>query len=275
MTPLDELVRPTLRAATPQRKLANACILFMAAAPPALMLGSCLSGLGVGLEGAIALCVTALLLIHGVRWMAENTQLSSEAQLAEAARGEIAAQLLQLGFEEDAEGAEVEAARQQLWEARQREELESLRRRASAASPPMDLVDMLRTAGRAQRLAAAAVLMFGLCLVVFGYFISGLVPPDPDEAASSPILGSLICTLISVMGSVSTLALPRWRAQLRIIEEQRELTREVRRVEALIDAAGGLTLAEDEQRDLLQGAIEHAGAVGGEVELIAPGPRVL
>jgi hypothetical protein len=204
-----------------------------------------------------ALCVV-LLVWGGVRHRARRAR-------QRALEDELAMRLLAAGYAEDADEPGAIAIRAAFWQRAQRAALDSLRIRLASREQSRDMLDALRRPARKNK---PQLLFVCGCWMVLTLIASVFVSADSGDGVAA----FMSCWLISLFSLVTVglylLSLAGLGSFVNERAELRELRRETRRVVNLIETAGGLSLAEGEVRDILQGAIEPAlGA--GELEMSA------
>jgi hypothetical protein len=201
------------------------------------------------------------------RWLDKRRQRASlQRALAQALRD--------AGFDHDAQDPGAIAIREAFWKRQQRDALTDLRVRIATHKPPEDLLVALWRAGVDNKVTVGllALIWFGLTgIVALIVFQNGLNFNGISHVLTvNDVLGCMAtsgCTF--AFGIFYLLSVTGLGNFIRQHSEQRELVRETHRVVNLIETAGGLSLAEHEVRDLLQGALSDAAVVGGEVELVA------
>jgi hypothetical protein len=169
------------------------------------------------------------------------------------------------GSSPDADDPHALALRAEFWERAQRQALEDLRARLAQPQQPTDLLVMMwRSLVRFRAVLLVAGSVWGAVtgLMVYGAAIR------PAHLAGGDALGLFIFYVVVFIFVIFYLLV--LSASGEIVQDRvhrRALKRETHRVVNLIETAGGLSLAEGEIRDILQGAIEPAGAVGGELTM--------
>jgi hypothetical protein len=167
------------------------------------------------------------------------------------------------GVAPDADDPHALALRAEFWERTQRQALEDLRRRFEQPPQPTDLLVMMwRSLKKYRVIVLGAGAGWAAVVCILSYMTRGNRALGTDQLSLFLFCASLFMFVILYMLVFS--------ASGEIVKERayrRDLKRETRRVVSLIETAGGLSLAEGEVRDILQGAIEPAQAVGGELTM--------
>jgi hypothetical protein len=178
---------------------------------------------------------------------------------------ELALRVIEAGYEEGSDEPGAVAIRAAFWQRAQRDALDSLRIRLASREQSRDMLDALRRPARQNKP------MILICCGVWSLIT--LILSMLTAAQSGDKMGAIMsCWMLSAVALVAVtlylLSLAGLGSFVKERVELRELRRETRRVVNLIETAGGLSLAEGEVRDILQGAIEPAlGA--GELEMSA------
>jgi hypothetical protein len=183
-----------------------------------------------------------------------------------ALRADLAQRLLEAGFAEQDEAPGARQLRADFWEREQRGALEQLRGQLATHAHSEDLfVAMRRAASQSKLFIAILAAVWGVVTFVLSKEVS--IP----LVFSDQVVFCLVSAVYFVLAMSYLFSLSGLVNLAKEHAERRQLLRETHRVVNLIETAGGLSLAEGEMREILQGAIEPAGAVGGELTMRAPG----
>lgn len=195
-------------------------------------------------------------------WAAHNLSLRYHARARRLALDRaLADHLARRGVALEDTSARAQQVRAAFWRDAQLSALVELRYRQLPDDAP--LLAALPTVWRAQR---DVLMILGL-----GWgAISGVIALIATLGSQGSASAGIFCCVFSAMlyGAVVSywLGAGLLSDALRTANQRRELEREVRHVAQIMDAAGGLSLAEDEVASTLRGALSGDVAQGGELE---------
>lgn len=259
--------RPLVRY-RPLRLLASVALGLVALVPPVGCTTLCIAAMvdsgdatfGVGMGISVVLLLTGWLGLSrlGAWWDKRFQRQTLERELSMSLRA--------AGLDADSEHPRAVAIREAFWDRAQRCALYGLRARLAQHQPPQDLLDALWLSAVNNKFV---ILVLGVIWSLLTLLTMLLMSSENSANIGQLLKCAQASAAFYASGIFYLLCATGLSSFIKERSEHRELIRETHRVANLVETAGGLSLAEHEVRDLLQGALSDAAFVGGEVELVA------